>query len=112
VPGAEVVIAGAGLGGLTAALALHAQGIGAVVLETAREIRPLGLGINLQPAAVGVLTRLGLGEALAATAIPAGQHLYLDQHGHRLWPDPRGRAAGAGYPQYSVHRGQLQLLLA
>ena len=109
---ARIVIAGAGLGGLTAALALHARGIGAVVLETAREIRPLGLGVNIQPAAVGVLTQLGLGEALAATAIPAGQHLYLDQHGHRLWSDRRGRAAGSEYPQYSVHRGELQLLLA
>ncbi|GHC70520.1 flavin-dependent oxidoreductase [Nocardiopsis terrae] len=109
--GADIVIVGAGIGGLTAALALHNQGIRATVLEAAEEIRPLGVGINLQAAAVAELTSLGLGDALAATAIPTREHLYLDQAGNTLWSEPRGVAAGNQHPQYSIHRGELQTIL-
>jgi 2-polyprenyl-6-methoxyphenol hydroxylase-like FAD-dependent oxidoreductase len=84
----------------------------ALVLEAAREIRPLGVGINIQSAAVGELIWLGLGDVLAATAIATAEHRYLDQHGTRLWSQPRGQAAGAEFPQYSVHRGEPQMLLA
>ncbi|NJP92611.1 flavin-dependent oxidoreductase [Nonomuraea sp. FMUSA5-5] len=108
---ADIVIAGAGIGGLTTALALHARGIAATVLESAPEIRPLGVGINIQPAAVAVLTALGLGDALAATGIPTRAHHYLDHTGVTLWTEPRGVAAGHRCPQYSVHRGELQTLL-
>ncbi|WP_329228560.1 flavin-dependent oxidoreductase [Streptomyces sp. NBC_01460] len=109
---ADIVIAGAGIGGLTTALALHANGIDATVLEAAPEIRPLGVGINIQPAAIAVLTAtLGLGDELAATAIPTREHLYVDHTGAKLWHEPRGLAAGHPYPQYSIHRGELQMLL-
>lgn len=108
---ADIVIAGAGIGGLTAALALHAHGINAIVLEAARAIRPLGVGINIQPAAIGELTALGLGDALAAIGIPTREHRYLDHTGATLWAEPRGIAAGHRYPQYSLHRGELQMML-
>ncbi len=111
-PGAaEVVIIGAGIGGLTAALSLHAAGIDAVVIDSVRKIRPLGLGINLQPHAVRELIELGLGDDLAATAIPTAEHVYLDRFGQQILAEPRGRAAGYHWPQYSVHRGELQMLL-
>ena len=45
----DVVIAGGGIGGLTLALTLHQIGVSCVVLETARAMRPLGVGINIQP---------------------------------------------------------------
>ncbi|MFI1934307.1 FAD-dependent monooxygenase [Streptomyces sp. NPDC020330] len=106
-----VVIAGAGIGGLTAALALHARGLPATVLEAAAEIRPLGVGINIQPAAVAELIGLGLGDALAATGIPTREHRYLNHRGATLWTEPRGAAAGHPAPQYSLHRGELQMLL-
>lgn len=108
---ADIVIAGAGIGGLTSALALHARGISTMVLETAREIRPLGVGINIQPAAIGELTALGLGDALAESGIATRQHLYLDHKGTTLWSEPRGIATGSEYPQYSLHRGELQMML-
>ncbi|WP_055483529.1 flavin-dependent oxidoreductase [Sphaerimonospora mesophila] len=107
----DIVIAGAGIGGLTTALALHARGIDSIVLEVAAEIRPLGVGINIQPAAIAELTGLGLGEALAATGIPTREHRYLDHRGALLWAEPRGIAAGHRHPQYSIHRGELQTLL-
>ncbi|MFC4010182.1 FAD-dependent monooxygenase [Nonomuraea purpurea] len=108
---ADIVIAGAGIGGLSAALALHARGIKSTVLEAAGEIRPLGVGINIQPAAIACLTGLGLGQALAATGIPTREHRYLDHLGATLWTESRGIAAGHPFPQYSIHRGELQLLL-
>ncbi|MFI0421297.1 FAD-dependent monooxygenase [Spongiactinospora sp. 9N601] len=108
---ADIVIAGAGIGGLSAALALHAHGIRALLLEAVDDIRPLGVGINIQPAAIAELTALGLGDALAETGIPTREHLYLDNHGTTLWAEPRGIAAGHSSPQYSLHRGELQVML-
>src|SRR3989442_8011072 len=66
----EVAIIGAGVGGLTAALAIHRQGIDCRVrvYEGAREIRPLGVGINLLPHCGRELTELGLGDALRRVA--------------------------------------------
>jgi 2-polyprenyl-6-methoxyphenol hydroxylase-like FAD-dependent oxidoreductase len=107
----KVLIAGAGIGGLTAALSLAEAGIEVTVLESVREIRPLGVGINLQPHAVRELIELGLGEALAATGIATAEHVYTDERGGILFRDPRGAAAGYHWPQYSIHRGELQLLL-
>lgn len=106
-----VVIVGAGIGGLTAALSLHAAGIDTIVIERVREIRPLGVGINLLPHAVRELIELGLGDELAATAIPTAEHVYVDRLGNQIFAEPRGRANGYHWPQYSVHRGELQMLL-
>ncbi|WP_020494942.1 FAD-dependent monooxygenase [Sciscionella marina] len=107
----NILIAGAGIGGLAAALALHDKGFGVEVLESAREIRPLGVGLNIQPAAVAALGSLGIGESLAASGIPTAEHVYFDHLGERLFTEPRGLAAGHEWPQYSVHRGELQSLL-
>jgi 2-polyprenyl-6-methoxyphenol hydroxylase-like FAD-dependent oxidoreductase len=107
----RVLIAGAGIGGLSAALCLHSHGIETTVIESATELRPLGLGINLLPRAVGVLTRLGLGEQLARIAIATAANVYCDQRGGLLFTEPRGLAGGYRWPQYSVHRGRLQMLL-
>lgn len=108
---ADIVIVGAGIGGLTTALALNARGLRAIVLESAQTIRPLGVGINIQPVAVAELTGLGLGDAMAATAIATHEHRYLNSKGVTLWTEERGVAAGHVAPQYSVHRGELQMML-
>ena len=63
----RVLIAGGGIGGLTAALSLHAADIDAVVYESVRELKELGVGINLLPHAVRALGTLGVQPALAAT---------------------------------------------
>jgi 2-polyprenyl-6-methoxyphenol hydroxylase-like FAD-dependent oxidoreductase len=107
----EILIAGGGIGGLTAALALHQRGIPCTVYEATREIRPLGVGINLLPHSVRVLSRLGLEDALAASAIETAELAYFNRHGQRIWSEPRGRGAGYDFPQFSVHRGELQMLL-
>jgi len=107
----QAIIIGGGIGGLTTALALHAAGIEARVFESAAEVKPLGVGINLQPHAVRELTELGLGEKLAATGIATQEFRYANRFGQTIWNEPRGLAAGYRWPQYSIHRGRLQVLL-
>jgi 5-methylphenazine-1-carboxylate 1-monooxygenase len=106
-----MLIAGAGIGGLTAALALQARGIDSTVIESAPELRPLGVGINLLPHAVRELYALGLGEELSRVAVAPAAISYFDTDGELLFREPRGIEGGYGFPQYSVHRGQLQMLL-
>lgn len=110
-PAVDVLIAGAGVGGLTAALSLHAAGIGARVVEPVQVLRPVGVGINLLPHAVRELTELGLGDALAATGVPTAEMVHYDRHGNRIWGEPRGLALGYRWPQYSLHHGALLTLL-
>jgi 2-polyprenyl-6-methoxyphenol hydroxylase-like FAD-dependent oxidoreductase len=106
-----VLIAGAGIGGLTLALSLHQIGIRAQVFESVAEIQPLGVGINVLPHATRELTELGLDTRLAETAIATAELAYFSKHGKSVWSEPRGRLAGYNWPQYSVHRGRLQMLL-
>ena len=106
-----VLIAGAGIGGLTAALALHARGIETTNLERAASLRPLGVGINVLPHAVRELTALGLGTALRDIAVAPATICFYTSGGELLFREPRGLAAGDAHPQLSVHRGRLQMLL-
>jgi len=107
----RVLIAGAGIGGLTAALSLHAAGIEALVIDAAAALRPLGVGINLMPHAVRELTELGLGGELAASGIPTAEMVHFDRHGNRIWGFACGLSVGYRWPQYSIHRGELQMIL-
>lgn len=107
----RVLIAGGGIGGLVLALSLHAAGIGAVVHEQAEEIRPLGVGINLLPHAMRELTELGLGARVEEAGIATRELVYANRFGQEIWAEPRGRAAGYDWPQVSIHRGRLHLLL-
>jgi|694.fasta_scaffold25132_5 2-polyprenyl-6-methoxyphenol hydroxylase-like FAD-dependent oxidoreductase len=108
----SILIAGGGIGGLAAALSLHAAGLHEVqVLEAATEIRQVGVGVNLPPHAVRELTELGLGEALAQHGIPTSELSYYDRRGKLIWAEPRGLGAGYRWPQYSIHRGKLQQIL-
>ena len=107
----RALVAGAGIGGLSTALSLHAAGIEALVVDSAVRLRPLGVGINLLPHAVRELTELGLGGALAEIGVPTAEMVHFDRYGGRIWGEPRGVALGYRWPQYSVHRGELQMVL-
>jgi len=107
----KVIVVGGGIGGLSLALSLHQAGISVRVYEAASDLAPLGVGINLQPAAVRELTELGLAESLAQTGIAPDELAYFNKLGQLIWSEPRGLSARYKWPQYSIHRGQLQLLL-
>ncbi|MVW70312.1 flavin-dependent oxidoreductase [Bordetella sp. 15P40C-2] len=108
----NIVIAGGGIGGLTLALMLHARGIPCRVYESTQTLRPLGVGINLLPHAVNELEPLGLLDALAARGIQTSELHYYNKLGQPIWREPRGLNAGYPLPQFSIHRGELQILLA
>jgi 2-polyprenyl-6-methoxyphenol hydroxylase-like FAD-dependent oxidoreductase len=106
-----VIVAGGGIGGLTTALVLHRHGIPVRVYESVPEIRALGVGINLLPHSTRVLIELGLREALERSAILTAELRYHSSDGKTIWVEPRGLIAGNPWPQYSIHRGDLQLIL-
>ncbi|MDG4648908.1 flavin-dependent oxidoreductase [Roseibacterium sp. SDUM158017] len=109
---AEVLIAGGGIAGLTLALTLHQIGVPCRVFESAPEVKPLGVGINLQPNAVRELFELGIGpEALDAVGLPAREWALVGLNGNDIHAEPRGREAGYGWPQYAVHRGAFTMAL-
>ncbi len=107
-----VIIAGGGIGGLATALTLHQIGVPCLVLEAVREMRPLGVGINIQPNAVRELYDLGITAAdLDSVGMPAEEWALVGLNGKDIYSEPRGRLAGYNWPQYAVHRGELHLLL-
>ncbi len=106
-----VLIAGAGIAGLSLGLTLHQIGIPFRIYEAVRTIRPLGVGINIQPNAVRELYALGLEEALGEVGVKTRSYGFYTKHGLEIWNEPRGTWAGYNWPQYSVHRGKLQMML-
>jgi 2-polyprenyl-6-methoxyphenol hydroxylase-like FAD-dependent oxidoreductase len=107
----EVIIVGAGIGGLTLALALHQAKIPCRVFESAPAMKPIGVGINLLPHATKELAALGLEAELAAAAITTTDATFFNRFGQLIYQEPLGRAAGYEHPQFSIHRGDLQMIL-
>lgn len=107
----DVLIIGGGIGGLTLALCLHRQGISCRVYEAAPEIRAVGVGINLLPHASARLAALGLEEALARVAVTTAESCFFNRFGQLIYREKLGRFAGYDHPQFSIHRGDLQMML-
>lgn len=107
----RVLIAGAGIGGLTTALMLHARGIPCQIWEAAREVREVGVGINVLPHAIREFDALGLLDALDRVAVRTSHLHYYTRAGQEVWSEPRGTQAGHDVPQFSIHRGRLQKVL-
>jgi 2-polyprenyl-6-methoxyphenol hydroxylase-like FAD-dependent oxidoreductase len=107
----DVLVIGAGIGGLTLALSLHQAGIGCRVFEAAPRMKPLGVGINLMPQAMRELTELGLAGALEAMAVTTREAAFFNRFGQLIHAEPAGRFAGYDWPQLSIHRGDLHAVL-
>lgn len=106
-----ILIAGGGIAGLTLGLTLHQIGVPFRIFEASRDIRPLGVGINLQPNAVRELFDLGLEAQLETIGVKTRQISFHSKYGLKIWEEPRGQQAGYKWPQYSLHRGKLQVML-
>jgi salicylate hydroxylase len=109
-----IIVAGAGIGGLTAALALARQGFRVIVLEKAERLEEAGAGVQLSPNASRVLIELGLQPRLAARAVqPEAISLMSARSGGEIIRLPLGEAAmsNADAPYWVVHRADLQAAL-
>jgi salicylate hydroxylase len=109
-----VIVAGAGIGGLTAALALAARQFRVVVLEQAPRLQEAGAGLQLSPNAMRILVQLGLAEALRGKALaPEAICLRVARSGRVLARIPLGSAIEQRYgaPYCVAHRADLQAAL-
>ena len=107
----DVIIAGGGIGGLTAALSLNRAGVPVRVFESVDRIQALGVGINLLPHAVRELDAMGLAGDLASNGLTPSTLAYFTKRGEPIWEESRGIAAGYRWPQISIHRGVLHTIL-
>jgi salicylate hydroxylase len=113
-PSRTILIAGAGIGGLTAALAIAHRGFRVLVLDQAPSLEEIGAGIQLSPNASSVLTALGLRDALRPHIVAPRELRVMDAHSARvLARSPLGAEAESRYgsPYWVIHRGDLQAVL-
>jgi 2-polyprenyl-6-methoxyphenol hydroxylase-like FAD-dependent oxidoreductase len=107
----KVLIAGGGIGGLALALSLEKNGVDFVVVESAQEIRPLGVGINVLPHAIAEMEPLGIVPELEKVGVRTRRLRYMNRFGQEILSEARGMYAGHSRPQLSIHRGKLHAVL-
>jgi 2-polyprenyl-6-methoxyphenol hydroxylase-like FAD-dependent oxidoreductase len=107
----EILIIGGGIGGLTLGLMLHRAGIACRVFEATSELKAVGVGINILPHASRELCGLGLEDALAKVAVTTREYCFYNRYGQFIYNEPAGKFAGYDVPQFSIHRGDLQMVL-
>ena len=114
-PARHVIVAGAGIGGLTAALALARAGMRVTVFEQAEKLEETGAGLQLAPNASRVLIALGLRKRLESVAVaPQAIRVMAGGSGREIVRIPLGEDIERRYgaPYWSIHRGDLQSALA
>ena len=107
----EVAIIGGGVAGLSLAMNLHARGIRACVFERAPEIRELGVGITLLPHAMREFAALGVKDELVGAGVVIRESCFFNRFGQLIYREDRGQHAGYAYPEVSIHRGRLHMIL-
>ena len=111
----DVIVAGAGIAGLTTAIALARAGLRATVIEQAARLEEAGAGIQLSPNATNVLIQLGLGERLRPLVMtPQAIRVMAGGSGREIVRIPLGQEVERRYgaPYWTIHRGDLQAALA
>ena len=107
----KIIVIGGGIGGCAAALALHKAGCQVEIYESAPEFREIGAGINITSAAAGILTQLGLLEALVdpttGDGVESTVRRYYSPEGIQLYEEKLGLSGGEPSPQLSMHRAKL-----
>ncbi|ORV29463.1 salicylate hydroxylase [Mycolicibacterium conceptionense] len=108
----RVAVVGAGIGGLTAALALRANGIDATVYEQAHELKALGAGVSIATNGSRILTTLGAGDAVAAIAGPVTHYQFRTWQAEPIAGEPSTLGFGDPARTWCLHRGEFQRVLA
>ena len=111
----KIIIAGAGIGGLAASLALARAGFEATVVERATRPTEVGAGLQLSPNAMKCLAALGVSEAVeAVSSEPEALELRIGKSGAGVFSIPMGAAARKRYgaPYLHIHRADLVAILA
>jgi salicylate hydroxylase len=114
-PSRTVIVAGAGIGGLTAALALKRNGFRVIVLEQAGRLQETGAGIQLSPNAARLLIELGFADRLRPhVVVPQAVRVLSARNAREIVRIPLGDAAAQRYgaPYWIIHRGDLQAVLS
>jgi 2-polyprenyl-6-methoxyphenol hydroxylase-like FAD-dependent oxidoreductase len=107
----DVAIIGGGIAGLSLALNLHRHGIPCRVYERAPEVKELGVGITLLPHAMREFAALGLDKPLFDAGIEILESSFFNRFGQLIYTEPRGKYGGYEYPEVSIHRGRLHMIL-
>lgn len=104
----NILIIGAGVGGLSLALSLYEQGFRKVtIFEAAEDVNELGVGINILPHATKILKKYGILETLVKGSVSTSDLNYYSKLGQLIWKENRGETADYSTPQLSIHRGVL-----
>jgi 2-polyprenyl-6-methoxyphenol hydroxylase-like FAD-dependent oxidoreductase len=107
----DIAIIGGGIAGLSLAMNLHDRGIRAHVFERAPEIKELGVGITLLPHAMREFAALGLRDELLRAGVVIRESCFFSRFGQLIYREDRGQHAGYVYPEVSIHRGRLHVIL-
>jgi salicylate hydroxylase len=114
-PSHRIAIVGAGIGGLTLAIALRRLGLGADLYEQAAELREVGAAVALSANGTRFFEQFGLGPQLASRGFEVEGLIYRDGRSghligrHEVGPSYRRRF---GAPYYGIHRADLQAILS
>ena len=114
-PSRTVIVAGAGIGGLTVTLALKRNGFRVIVLEQAERLQETGAGIQLSPNAARLLIELGFADRLRPhVVVPQAVRVLNAKNGREIVRIPLGETAAQRYgaPYWIIHRGDLQAVLS
>ena len=106
----RVAVVGAGIGGLTAAIAMRANGIDATVYEQAHELKALGAGVSIATNGSRILNTLGVGAAVAAIAGPVTHYQFRTWQAEPIAGEPSALGFGDPATTWCLHRGGFQHL--
>lgn len=107
----EIAIIGGGIGGLTTALWLHKKGLKAKVYEAVPEVKPLGVGVAIQPYGTREITELGLLDRFEKISVEALDSMHYNHYGQEIYGERCGKHIGYEHAQRMVHRGTFQMML-